>query len=114
MKISVYSIEEVSPTLHHASMGLTMNLRVDMSERQCELLLIELLEHHGDAKILEWMERANEEDFKKAVAPYASCHYEEGYTEAVKDFGIWKDGVQRIGCLETPIKEVLARKFGKA
>jgi hypothetical protein len=37
--------------------------------------------------------------------------YREGYCDAVRDFGIWKDGVQRIGCLETPIKEVLARRF---
>lgn len=70
MKISVCHVEEISPTLHHASMGLTMNLRVDMSERQCELLVIELLEHHGDAKILEWMKLANEEDFDKAIAAY--------------------------------------------
>lgn len=37
--------------------------------------------------------------------------YVQGYTEAVRDFGIYRDGVQRIGCLETPIKEVLAQKF---
>lgn len=30
-----------------------------------------------------------------------------GYWWALCDFGIWKDGVQRIGCLETPIKEAM-------
>jgi len=39
--------------------------------------------------------------------------YKQGYSDAVHDFGIWKDGVQRIGCLETPIKKVLDRKFGE-
>lgn len=29
-----------------------------------------------------------------------------GYYQAIDDFGIWGQGVQRIGCLETPIKEV--------
>lgn len=35
----------------------------------------------------------------------------EGYREAVTDFGIYRDGVQVIGCLETPIKEVINRKY---
>lgn len=35
--------------------------------------------------------------------------WRDGYIQAIKDFGIWKDGVQRIGCLETPIKEIIAR-----
>lgn len=38
--------------------------------------------------------------------------YMKGYVEALSDYGIWKDGVQRIGCLETPIKEIIKRKFG--
>ena len=33
----------------------------------------------------------------------------DGYIQAIKDYGIWKDGVQRIGCLETPIKEIIAK-----
>jgi hypothetical protein len=37
--------------------------------------------------------------------------FREGYSTAVHDFGIWKDGVQRIGYLETPIKEVLSKRF---
>lgn len=37
--------------------------------------------------------------------------YQQGYTEAVTDYGIWKDGQQTIGCLETPVKEVLKKKF---
>lgn len=34
-----------------------------------------------------------------------------GYETAVRDFGIYKDGVQKIGCLETPIKEVIERLY---
>jgi hypothetical protein len=47
------------------------------------------------------------------VSAALSIGYRAGYTEALKDFGIWKNGVQHIGCLETPIKEVLAKKFGE-
>lgn len=36
--------------------------------------------------------------------------YFEGYEAAVRDFGIWKDGVARIGMFETPIREVIERK----
>ena len=39
--------------------------------------------------------------------------YLKGYWEALNDFGIWKDGVQRIGCLENPIKEVMKVKLEK-
>ncbi len=31
--------------------------------------------------------------------------YDLGYRRALDTYGIWKDGVQRIGCFETPIKE---------
>ncbi len=34
-----------------------------------------------------------------------------GYETAVRDFGIYKDGVQKIGCLETPIKEIIERLY---
>lgn len=37
--------------------------------------------------------------------------YRDGYVEALNDFGIWKNGVQHIGCLERPIKEIIAEKF---
>lgn len=36
--------------------------------------------------------------------------YLAGYRNALEDFGIWKDGVQRVGCLETPIKEAYEKK----
>jgi len=31
----------------------------------------------------------------------------EGVKAAIETFGIWKDGVQRIGCMEMPIKEAI-------
>lgn len=34
-----------------------------------------------------------------------------GYKDCLDDYGIWKDGIQTIGCLQTPIKEAYARKF---
>lgn len=33
--------------------------------------------------------------------------FESGFKYALEQFGIWKDGVCRIGCLDTPIKEIL-------
>jgi len=32
-----------------------------------------------------------------------------GYIKAVTDYGIWSNGVQYIGCMETPISKVIAR-----
>lgn len=32
--------------------------------------------------------------------------FDEGFKYALEMFSIWKDGTQRIGCLETPIKEI--------
>jgi len=35
--------------------------------------------------------------------------YCEGYIHALLDFGIWKSGQQVIGCLETPIQEIIKK-----
>lgn len=44
----------------------------------------------------------------------ATTHtYLKGYWEAIWDFAIWKDGVQKIGCLDTPIKEAMELKLKK-
>ena len=32
--------------------------------------------------------------------------FRQGYLEAVSTFGIWKDGVQRIGAMQTDIKRI--------
>lgn len=37
--------------------------------------------------------------------------YLRGYWKALNEYGIWNNGVQRIGCLETPIKEVMIKKL---
>lgn len=39
-----------------------------------------------------------------------------GFAYALDQYGVWKDGVQRIGCMERPIKEVLEEfdRSGKA
>lgn len=39
--------------------------------------------------------------------------HKAGYIEALHDYGIWKSGVQHIGCLETPVKEIIQKKFGE-
>jgi len=36
-------------------------------------------------------------------------YYNKGYKQALSEYAIWKDGVQVIGCLETPIKEIFAK-----
>lgn len=50
--------------------------------------------------------------FKKIYEDSQAENYKRGYVDALNDYGIWKDGVQRIGCMETPIKDVIAAKFG--
>lgn len=30
-----------------------------------------------------------------------------GYAQCLRDYGIYKDGVQKIGCLEKPIKPII-------
>lgn len=32
--------------------------------------------------------------------------YVKGFIAALECYGIWRDGVQVIGCMETPVKEV--------
>lgn len=34
--------------------------------------------------------------------------YNEGYKQALRDWSIWKDGSQRIGCMQHDIKEIIA------
>ena len=33
--------------------------------------------------------------------------YREGYKDAVKNYSIWKDGEQLVGCMATPLKVVI-------
>ena len=37
--------------------------------------------------------------------------YLRGYWKALSDFGIWKNGKQYIGCMETEINEVMENKL---
>lgn len=37
--------------------------------------------------------------------------YLRGYWKALSDFGIWKDGKQYIGCMETEINEAMQNKL---
>ena len=37
--------------------------------------------------------------------------YLRGYYQAINDFGIWRNGTQYIGALETPIKEAMLQKL---
>jgi len=39
--------------------------------------------------------------------PLAKEAYRFGYIEALREFGIWKDGVRRIGALETDINDII-------
>ena len=38
--------------------------------------------------------------------------YREGYTDGVSNYAIWKDGEQLVGCMQRPLKQVLA-EFAK-
>lgn len=41
------------------------------------------------------------------------AEYLLGYWEALQDFGIWRTGVQHIGCTETPIREAMLKKAAR-
>lgn len=36
--------------------------------------------------------------------------YDAGYVDGVTAFAIWKDGVQQVGCLRTPLEQSLAQR----
>jgi len=44
---------------------------------------------------------------KKVVNREKRIGRREGYAQALDDFAIWKDGVQRIGCMDRDIKEIM-------
>lgn len=35
--------------------------------------------------------------------------YRQGYRDALTNYAIYKNGVQVVGCMETPLKEVIQR-----
>lgn len=35
------------------------------------------------------------------------CAWARGYIQAIRDYGIWNNGSQTIGCLDKPIKEII-------
>ena len=76
---------------------------------------MEELTHELHMRILDVQELATKNgQLKKENEHLHKClraRYKEGYSDALHDFGIWGNGVQRIGCLETPIKEILKSKF---
>jgi hypothetical protein len=46
-------------------------------------------------------------DYWKQTYGERSKDFIEGIIAAIEAFSIWKDGVQRIGCMDTPIKEAI-------
>jgi hypothetical protein len=38
--------------------------------------------------------------------------FDAGFEYALDAFGIWKEGIQTIGCLDTPIKEIIKEVRG--
>lgn len=45
-------------------------------------------------------------DNDKSILLYAEYNRLDGYSSAVHDYGVWKDGKQTIGCLQKPVKEI--------
>jgi hypothetical protein len=43
---------------------------------------------------------------KNANSHMKDC-YDEGYMQAISDYGIWKDGTRVIGCMETSVLEII-------
>lgn len=48
-----------------------------------------------------------DEELKEAKARA----YFEGYSDAAYNYGIWRNGTQVIGCLDTPVKEAIKKRF---
>lgn len=42
-------------------------------------------------------------------ARQSEIDYVRGYIRAIRDFGIYHNGTQTIGCLETPTKEIIVK-----
>jgi len=63
------------------------------------------LEKHKRPKSLDGM------SFDNIKQEYFTCKerlsYRKGYIDAVKDYAVWRNGEQLVGCFETPIKEAL-------
>lgn len=73
MKIKVMSLDGVTPDLHHATMGISLDLEVDINDYQQGMLLDELREHQSDRWILQHLRDALTEiewtDLLKKLSP---------------------------------------------
>lgn len=45
----------------------------------------------------------------KFLEPHIADAYRSGFRDALRLFGIYRNGTQVIGCLEHPIKEIIAK-----
>jgi hypothetical protein len=44
---------------------------------------------------------------EKTLSEAEETAYRQGYIDALKNYAIWKNGEQFVGCLERPLKEVI-------
>ena len=62
---------------------------------------------YEDGKYLASCELLDGNELLSFCRPSYNHGFDAGFKYALEQFGIWKDGVRRIGCLETPVGEIL-------
>jgi hypothetical protein len=66
---------------------------------------------------MSYMSDEMERSFRESLLATATCEasyaqgFIDGFRETVLAYGIWRNGTQVIGCLETPIAEEMYKQF---
>jgi hypothetical protein len=62
-----------------------------------------------DGAVSEIIDKNKAEVYPWGARPWPQFRqaYNEGYKQALRDWSIWKNGVQHIGCMQRPIKEII-------
>lgn len=81
-------------------------MRETLVEKCVLIILCDYIKHTNGTK-------EAHEDLLDCIRQIKLEMWMDGYEQACLDFGVWRHGVQVIGCLETPVKEVIAKLRGK-
>lgn len=92
--------EVIYQTIHHLSPF--SNLPKDFL---CQIRRTEMLEEFKTFAYKKGISLKNQEDY----IDWYRC-WADGFNTALRQFSIWNDGVQRIGAMETDIKEILIKE----
>lgn len=90
--------------------GFATKKEIDFNTLIVKWLDEKICENARDTKsLIEDIKAVFSEASIRQIKSISRLYYDEGYKKALDDYAIWKDGVQVIGCMETPIKEIIAK-----